>query len=178
MKSARERFFEKVRIGAVSECWPWLGCKSEPAGYGLFWFEKRMQMAHRVAWMLQHNATIPDGLFVMHQCDNPPCVNHWHLRLGTAQENIDDMFSKGRQCPNPTANRVYETGDRHWARQKPEYLARGLRNGNAKLSDDDVRAIRSRRVAGEQLMSIAAAYGVAKQTVIGIVFRRTRRDVV
>jgi hypothetical protein len=54
-------------------------------------------MAHRWSWTLA-NGPIPDGMVVMHRCDNPPCVNPGHLSLGTQLENIADRVSKGRSA--------------------------------------------------------------------------------
>ncbi len=51
--------------------------------------------AHRLAWAL-HNGADPSGFVVMHLCDNPPCVNPDHLRLGTYLENNRDCMAKGR----------------------------------------------------------------------------------
>jgi hypothetical protein len=64
-------------------------------GYGIFWLDGKQVQAHRVAWTLQHGP-IPDGLHVLHKCDNRYCVNIDHLFLGTAQDNVNDMIAKGR----------------------------------------------------------------------------------
>lgn len=72
--------------------------------------------APRFSWEL-HNGPIPDGLYVLHRCDNPPCVNPKHLFLGTADDNSKDMISKDRQ-------------------------AKGEDHGQAVLTEDKVRLIR------------------------------------
>jgi hypothetical protein len=51
--------------------------------------------AHRISWMIVHGS-VPDGLFVLHKCDNRLCCNTDHLFLGTHQDNMDDMKRKGR----------------------------------------------------------------------------------
>jgi hypothetical protein len=79
---------------APSGCIEWTGL-IDRKGYGKTWFEGRSQGAHRVAWQLA-NGPIPDGLMVMHSCDNPPCCNVAHLSLGTAADNQADKAAKGR----------------------------------------------------------------------------------
>jgi len=55
----------------------------------------RKQTTHRIAWQFAYGE-IPDGLFVLHKCDNKLCVNVSHLFLGTNEDNIHDMVKKRR----------------------------------------------------------------------------------
>lgn len=78
-------------------CWLWKGAR-QPNGYGRFSAyskARKTQMAHRWAWILA-NGPIPDGMRVLHRCDNPPCVNPAHLFLGTDSDNMRDCVAKGR----------------------------------------------------------------------------------
>jgi len=54
-------------------------------------------MAHRVSWEKANGREIPDGLMVLHKCDNPLCVRPEHLFLGTASDNARDMLKKMRR---------------------------------------------------------------------------------
>lgn len=81
-------FWERVAKGLG--CWTWQGAKTS-AGYGHY----RGVYAHRVAYA-EANGPIPDGLFVLHHCDNPPCVRPDHLFLGSNRDNILDMLAKDR----------------------------------------------------------------------------------
>lgn len=87
------RFWRSVTKG----CWIWTGHKNNK-GYGMigkagsstdFW------LIHRVSWVI-HRGPIPDGLCVLHRCDNPLCVNPDHLFLGTKKDNTQDMIAKRR----------------------------------------------------------------------------------
>lgn len=78
-------------------CWLWQGRKG-PFGYGHFTVAKLRTgpvHAHRVAYVLAHGA-IPARRCVLHTCDNPPCVNPAHLRLGTHRDNMRDASAKKR----------------------------------------------------------------------------------
>lgn len=93
---ATERFWAKVDKSGPRGCWLWTGGHTG-AGYGAFSLtHDKTILAHRYSWILA-NGEIPDGLEVLHQCDNPPCINPMHLFLGTQSENMTDMASKGRQ---------------------------------------------------------------------------------
>ena len=89
---------------------------------------------------------IPDGMWVLHHCDNPPCVNPAHLFLGTHRDNMADMRAKGR-------GRFVNT----W---RP-----GEENRNARLSADQVVAIRRAYSVGEKQRDLAVRFGVSKSLV-------------
>lgn len=95
-----KRFWDKVDVGLDDECWNWTAFKR--AGYGRFRFNGKSLLAHRMAWLLM-NGEIPDGMVVMHSCDNPSCCNLKHLSLGTQKENVEDMAMKKRHgCQKKT----------------------------------------------------------------------------
>lgn len=146
---ANERFWAKV--DKSGECWEWTGTR-QYSGYGVLRIHGKSIRAHRFAWELE-NGPIPPGMVVMHICDNPRCVRHSHLKLGTQIENVGDRGSKNRQ-------------------------SRGATNSRAKLTEADVTEIR-RRFAHEHITkeSLAADYGVDGSTIGAIVLRKTWRHV-
>jgi hypothetical protein len=91
--SEEQRFWNMVEV-VPGACWKWKGAKL-PFGYGRFRWNGEQECAHRASWMI-HNGPIPDGLVVMHKCDNPECSNPEHLQLGTQADNIHDRDAKGR----------------------------------------------------------------------------------
>jgi hypothetical protein len=165
----KERFWEKVgRDGPIpghapelGPCWLWLAGRL-PTGYGQFGIGSARDMsrrgtgAHRVAWALSFGD--PGESWVLHRCDNPPCVNPEHLFLGTAQDNTDDCVSKGRLHPGPG-------------------FPAGVDHHRAKLTDDIVRHIRARITAGEVQKHVALELGIPSVTVNHIVRRRTWRHI-
>ena len=91
-----ERFYSKVRVSS-SGCHIWTAALSD-RGYGRFLVDGKNRHAHRIAWELA-NGPIPRGLWVLHHCDNPRCVNPAHLFLGDVVANVRDMIAKGRNAP-------------------------------------------------------------------------------
>lgn len=84
-------FFDECEPVTESGCLLWMG-PTNNRGYG----QAQRTTAHRVAWQLSYGE-IPQGLLVLHKCDVRCCVNPKHLFLGTAGDNTQDMWNKGRQ---------------------------------------------------------------------------------
>lgn len=124
-----QRFWSKVRIPDDQDaCWLW-AAGFDRKGYGTFWVDGRDVGAHRVAWELT-NGAIPDGLWVLHGCDNPACVNPAHLWLGTSDDNVQDRNQKGR-------------------------TAAGESNARHKLNEEEVLAIRMNYRGGKSITELA-----------------------
>lgn len=142
-----ERFWSKVDKSLHPKgCWLWTaGCFTN--GYGCFKYKGRSIKAHRYAYEIQ-NGPIPDGLKVLHECDNPPCIRGSHLFAGTDADNTDDRDTKGRGVAGRKYGALY-----------PGH-SQGERNGNAKLDWDKVRMIRTALEAGSSNKELAAEYQV------------------
>lgn len=88
---------KKTEVNSATGCWEWTGTR-DAHGYGqlsTLWFKNGTSGISRNSWIAFHGP-IPNGLRVLHRCDNPPCWNPSHLFLGTAKDNMDDMVAKGR----------------------------------------------------------------------------------
>ncbi len=104
--NTKEKFFSNVL--KTDDRWIWQGSVND-SGYGLTCVFNKSIRAHRLSYLFQ-NGELPDDLCVLHKCDNPPCVNPAHLRLGTKKENTRDMVSKRRNamCSVLNAEKVKE----------------------------------------------------------------------
>lgn len=166
----RERFEAKLNKDADG-CWLWSACCNR-AGYGVFSVGGHARLAHRVAYYLYIGA-IPDGFHVCHTCDTPVCVRPDHLWLGTDAENLRDMVVNGRSAKGDK-NGTYThpesrpRGDAHWTHLYPERMnsARGEQHFRAKLSTDDVLAIRA--AVGFTQRQLASQHGVSHAQINGI----------
>lgn len=121
-----------------------------------------VRRANRRAWEV-FRGPIPDGMLVLHRCDNPPCVNPDHLFLGTNSDNMKDAHAKGRH-KTPT-------------QAKPESQVRGERQHLSKLKASDIPAIFSLHKDGLSAPQIAAKFGVGKHCVKSVLSRETWRHV-
>ena len=145
---------------ADSGCLVWTR-STRGGGYGKVWDGTTLVATHRAAYELAYGA-IPDGLLVMHSCDNPPCCNPEHLFLGTNQDNSDDKVAKGRQPKGEThglygrvGNKSHNTG-----------LVRTKVSCNAVFSPQVVSDIRAEYVPRKvSLRFLAKKYGVCHATI-------------
>lgn len=146
---ATERLWAKVHKS--TECWEWRGL-TDRDGYGRIrpGFGRVYWRAHRLSWLI-HRGPIPEGMHVLHRCDNPPCVRPEHLFLGTNRENIDDRVRKGRSL----------SGERHPLRTGANPGVRGSQVGTAKLSEASVKEILSLIARGRSMRSLAREFAVS-----------------
>ena len=143
-----DRFWRKVQKS--DGCWRWTG-KPNKKGYGRFGVNWMVILAHRFAWEAT-NGPIPDGLSVLHRCDNPICVRPDHLFLGTIADNNADMRAKGRAAPMPQTPNNGRFGVRPTA---------GRAHPRAKLTPENITAIRSLRQQGTKYRDIADQFDIS-----------------
>lgn len=147
-RPAEERFWAKVR--KTDGCWLWTGTRNKQ-GRGSLYAEIPGErgprvVASRYSWFL-HNGSIPNGLLVLHKCDNPPCVRPDHLELGTYSKNSIDAYARGLSKPR----RLF-----------------GESNPHATLTNAERSEILSLRRAGGSVTVIARKFGINRNTVYKI----------
>lgn len=91
---------------AGNGCLEWSGYR-DANGYGMTSFRGRRERTHRISWVAFFGE-IPPGAWVLHRCDNPPCVNPNHLYLGTQATNMIDCATRGRACSRVKPSDVAE----------------------------------------------------------------------
>jgi hypothetical protein len=134
-------FWAKTRF-TPSGCIEWTGYTNKD-GYGQLRWRRKWAGAHRVAFEIT-NGPIPDGMKVLHSCDNPPCVSPQHLRSGTHADNARDKVERGR-C---------YTGVQR----------KGEEAHNARLTEAQVREIKRLRSVCSVAV-LAVMFGVSKATI-------------
>lgn len=170
------RFWAKVEVTEdPAQCWRWKASMFRD-GYGQCKLRGANLTASRVAYAMSHGP-IPEGSVVRHTCDNPACVNPGHLVTGSAQDNTDDMTSRGRAARGDrNGSRLHPErlarGDKNGARTHPESLARGERVGLARLTEASVREIRSMYATGKYSQAALGTLFGVNQGNIGCVVRR------
>lgn len=138
-KTLFETLFEHVTKTECG-CWEWNRNRSSQ-GYGLVRMKGVSVGAHCAAWIKHNQSQIPDGMVVMHLCDNPPCINPLHLSLGTYKDNTRDCAKKNRR-----------------ASQK------GESNPSSKLTSESVKEIRKMRLSGATFGELSVLFGVSRHT--------------
>ena len=110
--------------------------------------------AHRAAWELA-NGPVPNGMSVLHRCDNPPCVRPEHLFVGTQKDNVRDMIEKGRRATLESTTHF------------------GSDVGTSKLTVDEVVEIRRLYASGMRQIPLGKMFGVHQNSISRIVNRKS-----
>ena len=159
MKSLVDRFWSKVDRCEPDQCWEWKAAK-DIAGYGRLNRFGRPELSHRVSYQL-HHGPIPEGLHVLHSCDNPGCVNPAHLHLGTNTDNIREKMERGR-CSRSGG--------------LPPGSCGGETNHKSKLTNEQAIQIRIRYAAGGvSQKQLGDEFGVSRGVISSIINGRSYR---
>jgi hypothetical protein len=141
-RKSRWDFWGRVSKAGYNECWEWQGAKSA-SGHGRVMAEGKIWYTHRLAYEFS-KGTLPAWSFdaeVQHSCNNPACCNPLHLWLGTRKDNMKTAGEQGKLS------------------------RKGCANGNSKLSDEAIKAIRSDPRTSRV---IGADYGISHRQVLNI----------
>ncbi len=157
-RKLREYILQRVRR-LPSGCWQWQGCV-QSNGYGRARVNGKTEYAHRLSFVA-FNAPIPEGLDICHTCDNRACCNPEHLFSGTRKENMDDAMQKGR----------ISNGERH------AQTICGEKGSGAKLTLNQVLAIRRAFHGGASRKRLAIIYNVSTSNINRILRNNTWKDI-
>jgi len=84
-----ERFWSRVNIKGINDCWKWLGTIAS-TGYGKICISSKQCLAHRISFQIDNPNICLDGTIIRHLCNNRLCVNPNHLKIGSQQDNMRD----------------------------------------------------------------------------------------
>lgn len=144
------KFWSRVQRHNHDECWIWGGTIGQH-GYGILSISGRPLRVSRLSWEI-NVGPIPEGLCVLHKCDNPACVNPSHLFVGTLKDNTQDMLRKGRA--------------------KYTVPFRGSAHRDAKLNEEQVAEIRRLYSTGSISQDkLGRQFGVCQKTIHRIIYR-------
>jgi len=152
--SLLERFWAKVLVQGGDLCWLWQG-SCDRDGYGRFTKDGCTITASVMAYEFAYGG-VPEGMWVLHRCDNPPCVRPSHLFFGTARDNSRDMISKGRG----------------------RSLQGELNGGGAKMTSQKVITMRAQYATGRfTFVHLGRLYGISEITAARICKRQNWKHV-
>jgi len=148
-KFTEERFWSRVH--KTDTCWLWMGTITT-GGYGRIQVNCKLICTHRLSWEMRYGK-IPKGMFALHKCDVPNCVNPNHLYIGTTQDNMNDKVNRGRS-------------------------PRGESHGNNRLKESQIRSIR--KINSFDIFTqaeIGKIFSVARETTRDIINKKIWKHV-
>lgn len=152
MMTRDDRFVSNLKMNDENNCWEWIGSKNNK-GYGVFGINGKMKLSHRIIYE-KHKGKIPNGLLVLHKCDNTKCCNPEHLYLGNQLTNMDDMHKRNR-----------------------DNKAHGETHVRAKMSEKEVKEIRYKFNQGMTILKLSQLYPISYHSIWCICRNKTWKHV-
>jgi len=149
-RNIKESVWKQIDKRGEDDCWEWMGYKNKD-GYGRISIGRKLYSTHRLVYELMKGNILHNEV-IMHLCNNPSCCNPKHLKCGTQEDNIYQMYEEGR--------------DRHMIQE-------GELNNNSKLSNEKVIEIRKLYSSGNHSQrQIANQYNINQALVSGIINKK------
>lgn len=131
-----QRFESKIKVDTETGCWNWIAGTDEK-GYGRLGLRNNNKaypvLSHRIIYSFIFGN--PEGMCVLHKCDNSLCNNPHHLTIGTQLDNLADMEFKGRSNRTGPGKNKYCKSGRHILDEKNTYIKiRKTKNGKTTMS--------------------------------------------